>query len=351
MKYEKGIREKNSSEGISPGAKIFLGVLAAVLVVGLGVFAASLQVKKQQYDKAVEKKVEKLNQQATASQTKRTVTWEGAEYKYNTNLTNVLFLGVDKDAEVELQDTPGTAGQADCIMLFSMNEETKECQVLQISRDTMTDVDLYDTSGNLFTSVKAQLATQYAYGNGEKSSCWAMDKTVSELLFDLPIDAYISLSIDSIGKMNDALGGVTLTIPEDYTDIDPAFKKGASVKMTGEQAEKYVRYRDTETTGSNEGRMRRQVDFITALLTTVQNATGREDSYFERYSSYLKPYMVTDMDAREIDAFASYGFDPESVWYLPGEMKEGKEHDEFYVDENALQREIMEKFYIPEEDA
>lgn len=351
MKYEKGFREKNSSEGLPAGVKIALGVVAAVVIVALGIFAANLQIRSQQRNRAVEQKVESLNQQAMGAQSKRTVTWEGKEYKYNSALTNILFLGVDKKAKVEIQDTPGTAGQADCIMLFSMNEETNECQVLQIARDSMTDIDLYDTNGNYFTTVEAQLATQYAYGNGEKSSCWAMNKTVSELLFDLPIDAYISLSIDAIGKMNDAVGGVTLTIPEDYTDIDPAFKKGATVKLNGEQAEKYVRHRDIETTGSNEGRMRRQVDYITALLSTVRGVVGQEDSYFDRYSSYLKPYMVTDMDAREIDSFASYGFDPESVWYMPGEMKAGKEHDEFYVDKDALHKEIIEKFYIPEDDS
>ena len=85
----------------------------------------------------------------------------------------------------------------------------------------MTDIDIYDANGNYYTSVNAQLATQYAYGNAEQSSCWAKKKTVSELLFDLPIDGYVSLNIDAISTMNDAVGGVEITIPEDYTVIDP----------------------------------------------------------------------------------------------------------------------------------
>lgn len=111
-----------------------------------------------------------------------TIVYEGNTYEYNSNLENYLFLGVDTKEEVVLQDTPGTAGQADCIMILSMDKETREGRILQISRDSMTDVDLYDANGNYYTTINAQIATQYAYGNGKDTSCWAMKKTVSELL-------------------------------------------------------------------------------------------------------------------------------------------------------------------------
>ena len=230
-------------------------------------------------------------------------------------------------------------------MILSLDEKTQTGKILQISRDTMTDVDIYDVNGNFYTSVEAQIATQYAYGNGEKSSCWAMEKTVSELLYELPIDAYISLNIESISILNDAVGGVTLTIPEDYTEVDPAFVQGAVVTMTGEQAEKYVRYRDTNVTGSNNGRMQRQVQYITALVQALKSTAGAEGSYYERFSSFLKPYMVTDMNAQQIDSFATYEFNSEETQYLPGEVRQGAEHDEFYVDEENLYDLLLKTFY------
>ena len=58
---------------------------------------------------------------------------------------------------------PGDAGQADCIMLLSLDKETKEGRILQINRNTMTQIDTYDSTGSAFGTVNAQLATQYAY--------------------------------------------------------------------------------------------------------------------------------------------------------------------------------------------
>ena len=58
----------------------------------------------------------------------------------------------------------------------------------------MTDSGHHDVNGNfLYECRRAGSRTaQYAWKRGRKSSCWAMEKTVSELLYELPIDAYIS---------------------------------------------------------------------------------------------------------------------------------------------------------------
>lgn len=338
MKNEK--KQKHRSPAMSISSMILV-LCVVVIIAVLGVLAGKLLLEHRQ--EVAEAKAQE--EQVTQSSTAQTVTYQGHTYEYNRELTNILFMGVDKKEEVTLQDTPGTAGQADCIMILSLDEKTQTGKVLQISRDTMTEVDIYDVNGNFYTSVEAQIATQYAYGNGEKSSCWAMEKTVSELLYELPIDAYISLNIESISILNDAVGGVTLTIPEDYTEVDPAFVQGAVVTMTGEQAEKYVRYRDTNVTGSNNGRMQRQVQYITALVQALKSTAGAEGSYYERFSSFLKPYMVTDMNAQQIDSFATYEFNSEETQYLPGEVRQGAEHDEFYVDEENLYDLLLKTFY------
>ena len=273
-----------------------------------------------------------------------TIVYEGNTYEYNSNLENYLFLGVDTKEEVVLQDTPGTAGQADCIMILSMDKETREGRILQISRDSMTDVDLYDANGNYYTTINAQIATQYAYGNGKDTSCWAMKKTVSELLYGLPLDGYISLNIEGIRDMNDAVGGVTITIPEDYTFIDPAFVEGSQITLTGEQAERYVRYRDINQQGSNNGRMKRQVQYIPALIAEVKEKAGKSGGYYETYQSVLAPYLVTDLNANQINRLTEYSLSGE-VFYVPGEIEASGEHEEFLVDEEKLKEIILKMFY------
>lgn len=272
-----------------------------------------------------------------------TIEWKGKRYTYNNDLTNILFLGIDKSEQINDSYAPGDAGQADCIMLLSLDQTTDQARILQINRNTMTKVDIYDVSGNYYTSIDSQLATQYGYSIGGASSSWAMEKTVSELLYNVPIDGYFSMDMSGIAEINDALGQVTVTMAEDYTEIDPAFEKGASVKLTGDQAERFLRYRDTDEFNSNEGRMHRQVEYITAMLDTVRNTGGRQ--LYDILSPYLDTYIVTDMDAEQLNAFASYEYLTDDVSYLPGETVQGEIYEEFYVDEEALQDEIIHTFY------
>lgn len=259
-------------------------------------------------------------------------------------MENYLFIGVDKKEEVTLQDTPGTAGQADCVMILSANKQTKKVKVLQVSRDSMTDVDIYDANGNYYTSVRAQIATQYAYGDGKQSSCLAMEKTVSELLYDLPIAGYVSLDIAGIHAINDAVGGVTITVPEDYTYIDSAFQKGAEITLTGDLAELYVRYRDINQEGSNNERMRRQTQYIPALISTIRQNTSGVVSYYSLYKDVLAPYMVTDLGETQIDRLSSYELEEETE-YVPGEVVPGEVNEEFHVNEEQLRDLLINMFY------
>lgn len=281
----------------------------------------------------------------TSQNLKKEIEYKGKTYQYNNKLRNILFLGIDTTDDVTLKNTPGVAGQADCIMIFSMDMESKECRSLQVSRDSMTDVDLYDMNGNYYTSVYAQIATQYAYGNGKESSCWAMRKTVSELLGDLPIDGYISVNIESIRILNDAIGGVTLTMSDDYTGIDAAFVKGSTITLTGEQAEKFVRSRNTDEQGSNSGRMERQAQYIPRLIGTIREKISESDDYYDELYRLLSPYMVTDLYADQIDELIAYELKEDQILNIPGEIRDGEKYEEYYVDEEAMKELLIDYFY------
>lgn len=277
------------------------------------------------------------------------ITYEGKQYSYNTNLINILFLGVDNTDMLTEDNLPGEAGQSDCIMILTLDKEKKEGRILQIPRDTMTEVDLYDASGNYSTTVTEQIATQYAYSIGGKSSCFATKQTVSELLYELPIDGYLAMEYSSIAIVNDAVGGVTITVPQDYTMIDPAFEKGATLKLTGEQAHSYVRWRDTNASFSNNDRMERQVGYIPALIETIQGHVGEDGNYYKSLYPLVEKHMITDLSEDEINALAEYKLNTSDVQYLPGEGKKGEKYEEFHVNEKKLQKMLIEMFYILEE--
>jgi stage V sporulation protein T len=97
-----------------------------------------------------------------SQETLNTITYEGKQYRYNNDLVNILFLGIDNTDMLVGNEVPGEAGQSDCIMLLTLDKSKKEARIMQIPRDTMTEVDIYDTAGNYNTTVTEQIATQYA---------------------------------------------------------------------------------------------------------------------------------------------------------------------------------------------
>ena len=311
---------------------------AIVFAVAMFGMIAIFTLQKQEEPDEPEKEV--------ASQTEHDVVYfDGEAYKYNHNRKNILFLGIDNSGEIDYENMPGDGGQADCIMLLSLDRETKTVHVLQISRDSMTEIDIYDSNGNKFSTIQGQLALQYAYGNGAKNSSWAMKKTVSELLFELPIDGYITMDIAAVSRINDLLGGVTLTIPEDYTEIDPAFAKGETLTLNGSQAEKYVRYRDIKVAQSSHTRMRRQVQYIPALLQTFEEKVGDDEQKLKQLYSGVAQYVLTDLSIDDMTNMLDYTWASDEVEYLEGEIVQGEEYEEFYLDDEKLQKKIIKMFY------
>lgn len=277
------------------------------------------------------------------------ITYDGKQYSYNSDLTNILFLGIDNSSGIKDDNMPSEAGQSDCIILLTLDKEKKEARILQIPRDTMTEVDVYNLGGYLFTTLQAQIATQYAYHIGGESSCMATKKTVSELLYDLPIDGYLAMDYTNIATVNDIIGGVEITVPQDYTMIDPAFQEGATLTLMGEQAHDYVRWRDTNASFSNYDRMDRQVQYILAMIDTLQEYVEENGNDYSTLFSLVENNMVTNLNESQIEKLLEYDLSTESIEILPGEAQKGEIYEEFYVNEENLQKMLIETFYILEE--
>ena len=74
-----------------------------------------------------------------------------------------------------------------------------------------------------------------------------MVESVQKLLCGFTIDQYMAVDTTVVAQLNDAVGGVTVTVPtEGMEKKDPAFVKGNQVTLHGKQAEAFVRYRDTD---------------------------------------------------------------------------------------------------------
>lgn len=320
--------------------RILIAVLAVIAVITA---AAAIHIAIQNH-KLKEQSKQQYNKDNTESGDSSYITYKDKKYKYNTNLRTLLFLGVDKNEEVSVKEVTGRSGQSDCLILLVLDQEKKTTTLLEISRDSMTDVKIYGIDGDYLTTEKAQIATQYAYGEGEKRSCMLTKNAVSNLLYDIPVHDYLALNMAGIAPIVDSIGGVEITVMQDYTEIDPAFTEGSTLTLNGEQAEKYVRSRDITVTGSNNSRMERQTQFIQALLSKVQESEDQGDSMLQSFWTAGESYMTTNLDMNMMEKISSYIIEPE-ILSVPGEVVAGEEHDEFYVDDDELQKMIVDVFY------
>ncbi len=273
-----------------------------------------------------------------------TVVLNGTTYRRRTDLKTVLFLGVDDTDTVQAEgDIIGNNGRTDAIVLFILDTTNETTQALFISRDTITEVDVYKGNGDLAYSGQMQINMQYAFGNSARRSCFLTERTVSELLYDTRIDSCLSMTMEGISVIVDQLGGVTLTMPEDYTQIDERYREGATVTLNGADAERFVRYRDTAVQGSAETRADRQNWFMRSLLRQIE-AQGNLTQSLEQLLEAAQPYIETDLDAETMRMLTSYTLRDETL-KVPGSSESGRFHDEYHVDEGALRELILQLFY------
>ena len=285
--------------------------------------------------------------QTDLSQNSDIVEYKGETYKYNDHLSNYLFLGIDTRETVDTYQSQADAGQADAIFLVSMDRATEKIKVLFIPRDSMTRIEVFNPYGQSLGETTDHLNIQYAFGDGKEKSCELMKTAVSDMLDGLPIQGYCSMNMDGISVLTDFVGGIQLTIPDDsLADVNPEYKKGAVVDITGETAEQFVRYRDIDKTQSALVRQERQKTFLQALVQKAQEKAGEDAGFVTGLYDSVKSYTVTNMGndifAKLLAASQNGITDTETV---PGEGTHGENFDEYHIDEDALSDLIISMFY------
>ena len=227
-----------------------------------------------------------------APEEQKEITYDGSTYRQRSGLETYLIMGIDVKGKAVAVDSYEGGGQADVQMVLVVDDANKTWQVLQINRDTITKVPVLDVLGGVAAYADEQIALAHYYGNGRENSCENTALAVSMLLDDQPIDGYFALNMDAVGIVTDLVGGVTLTVTSDFSEIDPTLVQGEEMTLDGEKALTYVRSRHHIDDQTNIARMARQRQFLAALEEKLR----QQDSQFaaEAYTA-LEDYMVTDI--------------------------------------------------------
>lgn len=283
-------------------------------------------------------------QTVSADAPPQTVMVDGVRYALYSNLDAYLFIGVDVTGKIADRSPLDGGGQGDVQMLLVLNHETKTWRILQINRDSMVDVPILGMTGKVIGHSTMQLALAHSYGTGEEDSCRNNVAAVSELLWNQFISGYVALNMDGIGPVNDALGGVEVTIYPEYGLDASVFPPNEQVLLTGSQAVSFLRGRQGVGDETNLSRMSRQRQYIDALsrkmksmdIGTLLNAYAAVDEY--RISN-----MDTGIIAEIVRKVQSYR--QLDLLTLQGTDTIIDDHAAYILDDAALQNVILELFY------
>lgn len=328
---------------------IIFGILVLLLATAVGAYfylnkKGEAQLKKNQSIASIT-----APEEASSEDDGKTIVYNGAKYKYNEDNINILFMGVDRDMQDTGEKVIGENGQADVLIWAALDSKTGHLSLINISRDAMVDVNKYNVEDQYLGTDKMQLCLAYSYGDGKEKSCENTLQSVSRLMYGMPVNAYVAIDYSAIAPLNDAIGGVTVNVLEDLTQSDSALKAGETVTLHGEQAQTYVRSRNTEVLDSNNQRMERQKQYIDAFLQQAISQTRKNLTLPVTLYNDVSDYMVTNISASEVTHLATLmiqnGVSGGDILTVPGEVTQGDVYAEFNPDDKELYKLILSVFY------
>lgn len=276
----------------------------------------------------------------------KTITRDGVKYFPRQDITVMMVLGIDQYGPVASSNYYRNEGSADSIMLLIFDETNEECTVLYLNRDTMVDMDVLGVKGEYAGTRYGQLALSHTYGQGLNDSAENVKSTIMKFLPGLTIDYYVAMNMDAIPVLNDAVGGVTVNVVDDFSKVNPSITMG-QLTLQGDQVIDFVRTRKDVGDQKNVTRMQRQKEYVDNFLKALYKKEHENIDFLVEAYEQVAPYIVTDCSVNTLsgmlDRYVDYAI--KEVVSPEGENIVADGHYEFHADEEALDQLIVRLFY------
>lgn len=203
---------------------------------------------------------------------------------------NIAIFGVDSR-----EDDYGKGNRSDCIIIASINNNTKEVKLVSVYRDTYVQIDGYGLD---------KVTHAYSYGEAPLAI-----KTLNTNL-DLNISEFVTVNFDSVSDVVDTLGGVDISIDSEelkyinkYIDETAKVTKKTSKHITttgkqtldGVQAVAYSRIR--YTSGGDYKRTERMRTVIEAMVNKIKT---KNIAQINSLADEILPKVYTNISANTI---------------------------------------------------
>lgn len=273
----------------------------------------------------------------------------GNIYSYYHDFETYLIMGTDKtgaDSKVY------QGSMSDFLMLVIVDKTDNNYSFLPINRDTMSEVRLIQDDGTGVATAELQLCTAHWYGGNAEQSCANTVESISKLFGGLKINGYYAIPMDEIPKLNHSVGGVTVTLLEDFQDIDRQMKKGETLALSDEQAYRYIHDRYGVGDEKNTSRMKRQQQYMEAFFTKAKEKAKSDKAYVGQLFREFEQTATTNLTAKKISGLTNRLIKgtQKGFFEIKGTSKIGKalgdgiDHAEFYPDKESI-IDVMTKIY------
>lgn len=240
--------------------------------------------------------------------------------KLPTSGQNLLVLGSDSRAGAENKELGGggsvSGARSDTAMVVHIPEGRSKAVAVSIPRDTLvTRPECVKADGTKVPSANRKMFNSVYSQVGP--AC--VVKTV-EKMSGVRIDHYLEINFAGFKGLVDAIGGVTVDVPQDIHDTSSGLDLTAGPhKLDGTQSLAYVRTRHGIGDGSDLGRIGLQQQFLFALLSEVkkQDLLGSPTSAYKIANSATKS-LTTDEGLASLTSLTSFarsmnGVDPAAM--------------------------------------
>lgn len=278
----------------------------------------------------------------------KTITRGGIDYFPRQDITVILVMGIDEEGPVQDSGSYRNSGEADMVAAVILDQADETYSILSLNRDMMLQMPALGIGGKQAGTFYGQLALSHTYGSGLADSAENTRNTVSALLNGITIDHYVAMNMDAIGILNDAVGGVTVTVTDDFSQVDDTLPLG-EVTLNRAQALTFVRTRKDVGNQLNLSRMERHKEYLRGLSHAMKQQLDGSDTFAVEVYEEMSAYMVTDCSVNVVSGLLQRCADYElkQIVSVEGENVLGEEYYEFYADEEKLDALILELFYAP----
>ncbi|AFY66095.1 LCP family protein [Geitlerinema sp. PCC 7407] len=212
-------------------------------------------------------------------------------------------------------------GLSDTMMLVRFDPSRQALALLSIPRDTRAYIENVGTS---------KINAANSYGGPALAA-----RATSELLGGVGVDRYVRINVQGVEKLIDALGGVTLYVPQDMKYQDDSQHlyinlKAGKQHLNGKEALQFLRFRYDNY--GDIGRVQRQQTFIRALKEQALNPTTI--ARLPKILSVIQENLDTNLTVEELVALVGFASRTErsnvEMLMVPGRFSAADEYEASY---------------------